>query len=108
VQAVLDGEVFEIAQPGIDAAQRFVGRNVVATPASRARLVRCAVSTISFASRSRRRRSRPSAWAYSSTRRSSVERVAGQFGRRDQRRRQMADGHARQCGAWPAPPRPDC
>ena len=26
MQAVLDGEVLEIAQPGVDAAQRFVGR----------------------------------------------------------------------------------
>ena len=26
MQAVLDGEVFEVAQPGVDAAQRFVRR----------------------------------------------------------------------------------
>ena len=66
------------------------GASVLATPASAARPVCAAVSTISLASRSRRRRSRPSAWAYSSTRRSScllvfVEPGAGE------RRRQVAE-----------------
>ena len=34
-------------------------------------------------------------------------RVAGKLAV-DERRRQMADGQPRRCGAWPAPPRPDC
>ena len=72
VQAVLDGEILEIAQPGIDAAQRLVGADVGRRRRPRARgRLRCAVSTISRASRSRRRRSSPSACAYSSTSRSS-------------------------------------
>ena len=93
VQAVLDGEVLEIAQPGVDAgaAPRRAPASA-STPASRARPLRCAVSTISPARRSRRRRSSPSACAYSSTSRSRSRGIAGQA-RCDQRRRQMPDGH---------------
>ena len=72
VQPVLDGEILEVAEPGVDAAQRLVRR--VSRRRRRLRAaspVFAAVSTISFASRSRRRRSSPSACAYSSTSRSS-------------------------------------
>ena len=36
-----------------------------------------------------------------------LARVAGKSAV-NERRRQMADGQRRRCGAWPAPPRPDC
>ena len=36
-----------------------------------------------------------------------LARVAGKSAG-DERRRQMADGQRRRCGAWPAPLRPDC
>ena len=72
MQPVLDGEILEVAEPGVDAAQRLVGRVALGDAGfgGKAGLLR-AVSTISRASRSRRRRSSPSAWAYSSTSRSS-------------------------------------
>ena len=90
VQPVLDGEILEVAEPGVDAAQRLVGRvGPRRRPRRQGRSCR-AVSTISLASRSRRRRSRPSAWAYSSTSRSSSCCVLVKPGA-GQRRRQMAE-----------------
>ena len=95
MQAVLDGEILEVAEPGVDAAQRLVRRVGLRRRRPRAaRPVLAAVSTISFASRSRRRRSSPSAWAYSSTSRSSFCLFFVQA-RSGHRRRQMAERHRR-------------
>ena len=40
VLAVLDGEVLQVAEPGVDAAQRLVGIGLRPTPASRAKPLR--------------------------------------------------------------------
>ena len=108
MQPVLDGEVLEVAQPGVDLAQRLVGVDVARRrrPRGRARFA-AALSTMSRARRSRRRRSSPSAMAYSSTSRSSSCAAPDKLGAR---RAAAADGRwsRRRCGAWPAPPLPGC
>ena len=107
VQAVLDGEVLEVAQPGVDAAQRVVGRD---------RRRRCRLrAPIRCAARSRRSAARGARGGGGRARRPAHIRRSGARARARRRkaRRQRAaaaDGRSsrRRCGAWPAPPRPDC
>ena len=108
VQAVLDGEVLEVAQPGIDAAQRVVGRvGARAMPASRAKPLRCAVSTISCGEALAPAAVEAVGLRVFVDQALELARVAGKSAV-NERRRQMADGQRRRCGAWPARPRPDC
>ena len=107
MQAVLDGEVLEIAQPGVDAAQRFVGRERGAD----AGLARQAGALRGLDDQRRQPLAPPAVEAVGLgifvDQTFEFARVAGQPAG-DERRRQMADGQRRRCGAWPAPPRPDC
>ena len=94
VQAVLDGEVLEVAQPGIDAAQRLVGTESAPTPASRAR-----PGALRGLDDQPREPFAPPAVEAVGLRifvdqPLELARLAGQSGR-DQRRRQVADGHGR-------------
>ena len=107
VQAVLDGEVLEIAQPGVDPAQRIVGRGGAADRRPRA--------PVRSAARSRRSVSPAARAGGDRARRPGHIRRSGaraRAHRRKVRRRQAAaaDGRSsrRRCGAWPAPLRPDC
>ncbi len=93
MQAVLDREVLEVAEPGVDPAQRLVGIDVAARRRPRAP-GRCAARSRRSAARAARaaggrgrrpaRIRRPAARALRASPDSSAS---------DQRRRQMADGH---------------
>ena len=107
VQAVLDGEVLEIAQPGVDAAQRLVGRERGAD----AGLARQSGALRGLDDQRRQPLAPPAVEAVGL--RIFIDQTARALARRRTARRRQAaaaDGRwsAPRCGAWPAPPRPDC
>ena len=105
--AVLDGEVLQVAEPGVDAAQRLVGIGLRAD----AGLARQAAALRGLDDQPRQTLAPAAIEAVGLgvfvDQPLELARVAGQV-RADERRRQMAEGHARRSGAWPARPRPDC
>ena len=95
--AILDGEVFEVAQPSVDAAQRFVGRNRTPDAGQNPSFLRQSAALCRFHDQSSKPFAAPPVEAVGLgifvEQEFKLMRVAGRPAV-NKRRRQVADGHA--------------